>query len=158
MVLHGFEDEARGERRGVSFHHLVMEAADGLDLAERKGVAGVGVAEIEVVGAPGFGVGVGVALGGEREQGVGLVIHEVAANLVGGVGEAAGMLVRGRGQEDDGRVDGSSSEAEEVGFVASKAGIRAASVSLRAGMFNLDGGDSGATCVGDEAQDTGVRR
>ena len=46
----------------------------------------VGVAEVEVVGAPGFGVGVGVVDGGDGEKGVGLVVHEVAAYLVGAVG------------------------------------------------------------------------
>ena len=33
VALHAFEDEAGGERRGVALHHLVVEAADGLDLA-----------------------------------------------------------------------------------------------------------------------------
>ena len=157
VVLHGFEDEAGRERRGVAFHHLVVEAADGLDLAEGEGVAGVGVLEIEVVGAPGLGVGVGVALGGEGEQGVGLVVHEVAADLVGGVGEARGVPVRGGGEKDDGGVDGPGGEAEEVGFVAGGPGVRAGSVSLRAGVFDLDGGDGGASGVGEEAQDASVR-
>ena len=100
VLLHAFEDEAGGEGRGVALHHLVMEAADGLDLAEGKGVGGVGVAEVEVVGAPGLGVGVVVVDGGEGEEGVGLVVHEVAADLVGAVREAGGVLVV-RGLEKD---------------------------------------------------------
>jgi hypothetical protein len=71
----------------------VVKAADGLDLTEGEGVVGIGVADVEVVGAPGLGVGVGVFDGGEGEERVGLVIHEVAANLVGAVGEAGGVLV-----------------------------------------------------------------
>ena len=96
-VLHGFEHETGSEGRGVTFHHFVVEGADGLDLAERKGVGRIGVLDIEVVGAPGFGVGVVVGLGGKGEQGVGLVIHEIAADLVGAVGETAGVGVGRRG-------------------------------------------------------------
>jgi len=91
-VLHGFEDEAGCEGWGVAFHHLEVEAADGLDLTERVGVGGVGVFEVEVVGAPGFGVGVVVGFGGDSEESVGLVVHEVAADLVGRVGEAVAVL------------------------------------------------------------------
>ena len=116
MALHAFEDEAGGEGRGVALHHLVMEAADGLDLAEGKGIGGVGVAEVEVVGAPGLGVAVVVVDGGEGEERVGLVVHEVAANLVGAVGEAGGMLVVGGLEEDDGGVDGAGAEGDDAGL------------------------------------------
>jgi len=74
-----------------------VEAADGLDLAEGKWIGGVGVFEVEVVGAPGLGVGVVVGFGGESEEGVGLVVHEVAADLIGAVGEAGGVFVVGGG-------------------------------------------------------------
>jgi hypothetical protein len=117
VSLHGFKDETGGEGWGVAFHHFVVEAADGLDLAEGEGVVGVGVAEVEVVGAPGFHVAVAVGDGGEGEEGVGLVVHEVAADLVGGVGEAGGVLVVGGLEEEDGGVYGACTDGDDVGFV-----------------------------------------
>ena len=117
VALHAFEDEAGGEGRGVALHHLVMEAADGLDLAEGQGIGGVGVAEVEVVGAPGLGVAVVVVDGGEGEERVGLVVHEVAADLIGAVGQAVGMFgVRGL-EEDDGGVDGTRAQGDDLAFV-----------------------------------------
>ena len=60
----------------------MVKAADGLDLAEGPGIVGIGVAEVEVVGAPGLGVAIVVIDGGEGEECVRLVVHEVAAYLV----------------------------------------------------------------------------
>ena len=49
-------------------HHLVVEAPHRLDLSEWERVCGVAVLEVEVVRAPGFGVGVFIALCRERKQ------------------------------------------------------------------------------------------
>lgn len=94
-MLHAFEHEAGCEGRGVGLHHLVVEAADGLDLAKGEGIVGVRITEVEVVGAPGLGVAVFVVLEREGEEGVGLVVHEVAADLIGAVGEAGGVFMVG---------------------------------------------------------------
>lgn len=148
VALHAFEDEAGGERRSVALHHLVMKAADGLDLTERPGIVGVGVAEVEVVGAPGLSVGVGVVGGGDGEKSVGLVIHEVASNLVGAVGEAGRVLVVGGLEKDDGGVDGTGAESYDVAFVGG--GRRAI------GVLDFYGSNSGSGGVGEETKDARV--
>jgi len=166
-MLHGFEDEAGDEGWGVALHHLEVEAAYGLDLTERVGVSGVGVFEVEVVGTPGFGVGVVVGFGGEGEEGVGLVVHEVAADLIGAVGEAGGVFVVRRGQEDDGGVDGSGADGEDAGGIGCRlrggcgsggdggSGLGAVGFA-GAGVEDFDGGDGCSSGVGEEAEDAGV--
>ena len=126
----------------------MVEAADGLNLTEREGIAGIGVFEIEVVGAPGLGVAVVVVLEGEGEEGIGLVVHEVSADLIGAVGETGGVLVGGGLQKDDGGVDGTGAEGEEVRGVDGGGGL--------AGVLDLDGVDRGSGGVGEQAKDAGV--
>ncbi len=121
--LHGLEDEAGGEGWGVVLHHLVMKAADGLDGAHGKVVFAVGVAEVEVVGAPGLRVTVVVTIKAEGEESIGLVVHEVAAHHVGAVvGEAARVLVGGGLQEERGGVDGSTADGDDVAEVGGEFG------------------------------------
>ena len=42
MVFHRFEDEAGGEGWGVVLHHLIVEAANGLDRAMGKSYSPLG--------------------------------------------------------------------------------------------------------------------
>jgi hypothetical protein len=97
-----FQNKAGREEWSVGFHHLEMEAADGLYLSEGKRVVGVGILEVEIVGSPSLGVAVLIAVGGDGEKCVCLVIHEVAPHLVRTVCEAGGMLIIGRSKEDNG--------------------------------------------------------
>jgi len=125
-----------------------MEAADGLDLAEGVGVVGIGVAEVEVVGAPGLGVAVVIVDGGEGEKGVGLVLHEVPAYLIGAVGEAGGVLVVCGLEKDDGGVYGTCAEGNDGCFVGGGRGV--------VGVLNFYGGDGGSARVREQAEDAGV--
>jgi hypothetical protein len=125
-----------------------MEAADGLDLAERVGIIGIGVAEVEVVGAPCLHVAVVVLEGGEGEERVGLVVHEVAADLIRGVGEAVGMFVVGGLEENDGGVDGAGAEGDDGCFVLCGSG--------GVGVLDFYRGDGGSGGVGEEAEDARV--
>ena len=91
-----------------------MKAADGLDLPERKRISRVGILQVEIVGAPGLGVAVLIAIGADCEQCVGLVVHEVAAHLVGAVGEAIRMLVVGGCEKNDCGVDSAGTDGEKI--------------------------------------------
>ena len=123
VVFHGFEDEAGSEGRGVVLHHLVVEAADGLDGAHGEVVFAVGVAEVEVVGTPGFHVTVVVTIKAEGEDGVGLVEHEVAADHAGGVvGQAVRVLIGGGLQEQSGGVDGAAADGDDAAEVGCEFG------------------------------------
>ena len=89
VVLHGFEDEAGRQQGDVAFHHFRVEAAYRLDLAQRIRIIRVGIPYIEVIGAPGLGVRVLVPVRRDGQQGIRLVIHEISAELAGGVGKPA---------------------------------------------------------------------
>ena len=64
------------------------------------------------------------------------MVHEVAADLVGAVGEAGGVLVVGGLEKDDGGVDGAGAEGDDVGFVGGGRGA--------VGVLDFDCGDGGA--------------
>jgi hypothetical protein len=115
VVLHGFEDEAGRQRRGVAFHHFRVEAAYRLDLAQRIWIIRVCIPQIEVIRAPGLRVRVFIPVRRDGEQGIRLVIHEISADLVGGVGKPVGVLVVGGCQQNHSRVHGAGTKAKKIG-------------------------------------------
>src|SRR5580658_4143544 len=108
VMLHLFEYETRRKGRCVAFHHLEVETTHGLHLSQRERVGGVRILKVEIVRSPRLRVAVLVPFGTQRQERVGLVVHEVAANLIGPIPETSWMLVVGRGQQKDRGVDGSS--------------------------------------------------
>lgn len=64
-----------------------------LDLPQRKWISRVGIFQVEIVRPPRLGIAVLIAVGADREQRVGLVVHEVPPHLVGSVGQPLRVLV-----------------------------------------------------------------
>jgi len=92
----------------------VVKATDWLNLSKWVRVFGVRILEIEIVGAPSLRIGIFVPFGGDRKQRVGLVIHEVASDLIGAVRKAPRALVAGRSQKYDCRIDSTRADGEET--------------------------------------------
>ena len=86
----------------LTLHRRAVGLADHLDVPEWPAVAGA--AEVEVVEAERLLEHRVVALLGQRHHGLGVVVHVVAPDLVGAVGEPVGMPVVRRLEEELGAV------------------------------------------------------
>ena len=135
-----------------------MKAADGLNLSEGKWKSRVRVPEVEVVGTPRFRIAVLVAFGGQGEQRVGLVVHEVASHLVGPVCEAGGMFIVGGGKQNDRRIDGAGAYGEQARRVDGRIAAIGSRwrISPGAGVNHFHAGNSRAGAVRQQARNAGV--
>ena len=99
----------RGASRDVGAQHVADDLAEQLDVAERLSALAVGeVVVVETEGLWKTEVVPAARVDGEHCRAV--VIHEVATDLVGGIGETAG----GGTQEDRRRVDGAGAQDDQL--------------------------------------------
>ncbi|ACP27040.1 needs to be deleted [Sinorhizobium fredii NGR234] len=106
-------EEPLGHGRHVGFQDCAGDTAEKLDIAERRPALAVG--EIEIVEAEGLLIdGVVAVPGAERDHRARIVIHEIAADLVGAVGETGRVALVGRAQEQHGRLHGAGREDDEL--------------------------------------------
>ena len=101
-----------GLQRLLALVHLAHRLADHLDVAHR--IVEAGHAEVEVVQPERLLELRRVGLLGDGQHGHAGVEHVVAADLVGAVGQTAGVLVVGRLEQQLGRVRGAAGDDDDV--------------------------------------------
>ena len=94
----------REHRRRLGEQGILQNTTTVLNRTEGEG--DVLVAKEIVVDAITAAIATGIGLSGQLQDGGELQLHQVAAHLVGTVGQTAGMAVGGRAQQDRGAVDG----------------------------------------------------
>ena len=105
-----------GLERFLAAEHLRLRLADHLDVAHR--VVEVRAAEVEVIDAEGLLEDGRVRVLGQGEHGLAVVVHEVAADLIGAVGQPVRVLVASGGQQQLGGVDRAAGDDHDVAVIA----------------------------------------
>ena len=104
-----------GLDRLLAAEHLRLRLADHLDVAHR--IVEVRAAEVEVVDPEGLLEDGRVRVLRQGEHRLAVVVHEVAADLIGAVGQAVRVLVAGRGEQQLGGVRGAARDDHDVALI-----------------------------------------
>ena len=123
--------------RFLPAEHRRLGLADHLDVAQRE-LEVLAAREVEVVDAEGLLEDRGVLFLGEREYRLAVVEHEVAADLVGAVGEPVRVLVARGCEQQPGAVRGAARDDDELALERL----------LLAVVVDDDAGDCGSRLVG----------
>ena len=111
-LVHRPARHQEGFQGGIALHDGAIGLTSHLNIAHR--IVEVGISEVPIVDGDCFLEHRGVGLMGQGHHRLAVVIHVIAPHLIGAIGQALGVLIIGRHQQQPGTIGGTAAHHNHI--------------------------------------------